>query len=202
MASSNFSKWPQPVTESEISVLIRVRVVLALRIPVSPLRVEYRQPLRTVYRLLFLFVAEDRELAEVLEAMMASTNRPAAEVVDELKQVIKEQGTIPAVGKAIRLLRSGGSGRLETLEDFTFAQYRTLICCDANWPQFEPVFDTMRELLNADFAEVNERRNIVFHFRRGITPNDTDRLRRFRDRLRYDRELFAKEQQQMTSKST
>lgn len=137
-------------------------------------------------------VYNEDELAEVLEAMMASTNRPAAEVVDELKQVIEEQGTIPAVGKAIRLLRSGGSGRLETLEDFTFAQYRTLICSDANWPRFEPVFDTMRELLNADFTEVNECRNIVFHFRRGITPKDTDRLRRFRDKLRYDRELYAK----------
>jgi hypothetical protein len=49
----------------------------------------------------------------------------------------------------------------------------------------------MRELVNADFGEVNELRNIVFHFRRGITPKDTDRLRRFRDRLRYDRELYA-----------
>ncbi len=138
-------------------------------------------------------VYDNDELAEVLDTMMASANRPAAEVVEELKQVIEERGTIPAVGKAIRLLRSGGSGRLESLEDFTFAQYRTLICSEANWPRFEPVFDTMRELLNADLGEVNELRNIVFHFRRGITPKDTDRLRRFRDRLRYDRELFTKE---------
>ncbi len=140
-------------------------------------------------------VYDDGELAEVLEAMMASANRPAAKVVAELKQVIEERGTIPAVGKAIRLLRAGGAGRLESLEDFTFAQYRTLICCEANWPQFQPVFDTMRELLNVDFGKVNELRNIVFHFRRGITPKDTDRLRRFRDRLRYDRELFARQEE-------
>jgi len=138
-------------------------------------------------------VYNDGELVEVLEAMMASADRPAADVVKELKQVIEERGLIPAVGKAIRLLRSGGSGRLESREDFTFAQYRMLICSEANWPRFEPVFDTMRELLNADFGEVNELRNIVFHFRRGITPKDTDRLRRFRDRLRYDRELCAKQ---------
>ena len=138
-------------------------------------------------------VYDDGELAKVLEAMMASANRQAAEVVDELKQVIKERGTIPAVGKAIRLLCSGGSRRLESLEDFTFAQYRTLICSEANWPSFEPVFDTIRELLDADFDKVNELRNIVFHFRRGITPKDTDCLRRFRDRLRYDRELYAKQ---------
>ena len=60
------------------------------------------------------------------------------------------------------------------------------------WQGDEPMFDTIRELVNADFGEVNELRNIVFHFRRGITLKDTDRLRRFRDRLRYDRELFAK----------
>jgi hypothetical protein len=48
------------------------------------------------------------------------------------------------------------------------------------------------QLIDADFGEVNELRNIVFHFRRGIIPKDTDRLRRFRDRLRYDRELYVK----------
>lgn len=82
--------------------------------------------------------------------------------------------------------------RPASLEEFTFSQYNLLICCKSNWDTFEPMFDTMRELVNADFGEVNELRNIVFHFRRGITPKDTDRLRRFRDRLRYDRELYAK----------
>lgn len=142
-------------------------------------------------------VYDDKELSEVLEAMMASANRPAIEVVAELKQLIEEKGGIPAVGKAIKLLRSGSDGRLENLEDFSFSQYRSLICCEANWPRFEPVFDTMRELVNADFGEVNDLRNVVFHFRRGITPKDTDRLRRFRDRLRYDRELYARERRAM-----
>lgn len=86
-----------------------------------------------------------------------------------------------------------GSKPPQQLEEFTFNQYKSLICTKANWPKFEPVFDTLRELVNADFGDVNELRNIVFHFRRGITPKDTDRLRRFRDRLRYDRELYARE---------
>ena len=41
-----------------------------------------------------------------------------------------------------------------------------------------------------DFEKTNDLRNIVFHFRRGITPRDTDRLRRFRDKLRYNRDLY------------
>ena len=85
------------------------------------------------------------------------------------------------------------SRRPECLGEFTFNQYGLMICSKNNWNVFEPMFDTMRELANADFGEVIELRNIVLHFRRGITPKDTDRLRRFRDRLRYDRELYARE---------
>ncbi len=68
------------------------------------------------------------------------------------------------------------------LEGLTFNQYGMMICSKNNWDVFEPMFGTMRELVNADFAEINELRNIVFHFRRSITTKDTDRLR-------YDREL-------------
>lgn len=69
-------------------------------------------------------VYDDGELSEVLNAMLASARRPAAEVVEELQHLVKQKGTIPAVGKAMRLLRAELSGRLESLEDFTFAQYR------------------------------------------------------------------------------
>ena len=82
---------------------------------------------------------------------------------------------------------------IDSLEDLSFAQYTTIVCSEKNWPRFEPIFDTMREIIENDFKEVNQLRNVVFHFRRGITPKDTDRLRRFRDRLRYDRELYSQE---------
>jgi hypothetical protein len=85
------------------------------------------------------------------------------------------------------------SRRPASLEEFTFNQYSTLICNKHNWDLFKPMFDTMRELVNADFGEVNELRNTVFHFRRAIAPRDTDRLRRFRDRLRYDREIYVRQ---------
>jgi len=75
------------------------------------------------------------------------------------------------------------------LEECTFNQYRLLICSRRNWVVFEPVFATMREVMNADLEEITELRNIIFHFRRGITTKDIDRLRRFRDRRRWDREV-------------
>jgi len=51
----------------------------------------------------------------------------------------------------------------------------------------------MRELVDSDFGEVADLRNAIVQFRRQITPRETDRLRRFRDKLRYDRELYARE---------
>jgi hypothetical protein len=83
--------------------------------------------------------------------------------------------------------------RPSNLGDFTFIQYKTLICSKSNWPVFEPIFDTMRELVDSDIGEVSELRNAIVHFRRQITPRETDRLRRFRDKLRYNRQLYAKE---------
>ena len=139
-------------------------------------------------------VYEPNELCSVLDGLTESANRPAVEVVENLKQFINENGPHPAIGRAIKLLKAPRSRPLESLKDLTFSQYRSIICCEANWPKFASVFDSMRELVEADFSDVNERRNVVFHFRRAITPRDTDRLRRFRDRLRYDRELYHREQ--------
>ncbi|MEZ5940631.1 MAG: CBS domain-containing protein [Planctomycetaceae bacterium] len=99
------------------------------------------------------------------------------------------------IRSAIKVLQKAGQSRPVTeLKDFTFAQYREVIFSKDNWPRFEAVFDSPRDLLNMDFEKINDLRNTVFHFRRGITPRDTDRLRRFRDKLRYNRDLFNAKQ--------
>jgi len=144
---------------------------------------ELRDVIRDVY--------PQDELNELLESLSASQNRKTNETVDGLKRVMNEQGPISEVGKAIKLLQASTSRHLDSLEDFTFAQYRALICAEKNWSRFEQVFATMRELLDADLGEVNQIRNVVFHFRRAITPKDTDRLRRFREKVRYDRKLYT-----------
>ena len=116
------------------------------------------------------------------------------EIEHEVRDLIRDVCDGSTIDQMIAELKlPPHSRRPECLEEFTFNQYGLMICSKNNWDVFEPMFDTMRELVNTDFGEVNELRNIVFHFRRGITPKDTDRLRRFRDRLRYDRELFAKQ---------
>ena len=112
------------------------------------------------------------------------------EVRDLIRDVVDEAGLAELIS---RMQLPPNNKPPKAIEEFTFNQYKSLICTKANWPAFEPVFDTMRELVDADFGEINELRNVVFHFRRSITPKDTDRLRRFRERLRYDRELYAKQ---------
>jgi hypothetical protein len=59
-------------------------------------------------------------------------------------------------------------------------------------PLCQSLFVMIWELVDTDFSEVNELRDTVFDFRRSITRKDTDRHRRFFDRLRYDRELCTK----------
>jgi hypothetical protein len=86
------------------------------------------------------------------------------------------------------------AGRVPTaLAELSFDQYRNIITSRDNWSLFASAFASMREIVDADFKEVTQLRNTVFHFRRGITPKDTDRLRRFRDGLRYDREVFHRQ---------
>ena len=79
------------------------------------------------------------------------------------------------------------------LTEFTFSQYRTLICSKSNWEVFEPLFRRMRELVDTDFKEVTKLRNDVFHFKRAITARDTDRLQRFRKQIKYDIETYQKQ---------
>ena len=115
------------------------------------------------------------------------------EIEHEIRDLIHDVCDDSTLGQMISEMRLPPNTRPpETLEDFTFNQYKSLICTKSNWSKFEPMFDTMRELVDADFSDINDLRNVVFHFRRGITPKDTDRLRRFRDRLRYDRELYTR----------
>ncbi len=115
------------------------------------------------------------------------------EIEHEVRDLIRDVCDEPRLKALITAMSLPPDARRPTnLVDFTFIQYKALICTRSNWPAFERVFDAMRELVDADFAEVSDLRNAIMHFRRQITPRETDRLRRFRDKLRYNRELHAK----------
>lgn len=151
---------------------------------------EIRDILRDVY-------SED-ELEEVLRRLSQGSTEPEAHAADNLHHLIAgdpplltDEEVVKPIRKAMHLLRKASQPRrLDGLADFTFAQYRTVIFDQTEWPRFADVFNAPRELVQMDFVSINELRNIVFHFRRGITAQDTDRLRRFRDRRRSDRELY------------
>ena len=153
-------------------------------------------------RELFLDVYPGSELSKVFAGLSAKSNGPEVAVSRGLLQLI--EGDAPKVtddwiSKQIRtaasILEKVRQPRpITNLEDFTFAQYREVIFNNANWPRFEVVFQSPRELLNADFEKINELRNDVFHFRRKITTTDTDRARRLRDKLRYNRDLYNAKQ--------
>jgi len=109
------------------------------------------------------------------------------EVRDLITEITGDTGLPPLIAN---MKLPENTRPLKLVTDFTFDQYRGLICCKANWPCFEKAFPSIREVIDEDFKQVTDLRNVVFHFRRGITPRDTDRLRRFRNSLRYGRDLF------------
>jgi CBS domain-containing protein len=115
------------------------------------------------------------------------------EVEQEVRDLIVEMVTEAGLPPLIANMKVPENTRpLQSVKDFTFDQYRGLICCKANWPSFERAFTSVREVVDEDFKQVSDLRNTVFHFRRGVTARDTDRLRRFRDALRYGRDLWRR----------
>jgi hypothetical protein len=119
------------------------------------------------------------------------------ELVEGAQAVIQDDKLAKKIRFAVGLLQKASQSRpLNSLIDLTFSQYREIIFNKDNWPRFAKVFETSNELVRNDLEGVNELRNIVFHFRRGITARDTDRLRRFRDKIRYNRELFHSKMQE------
>lgn len=148
-------------------------------------------------RNLFFDVYSEDELVTVFQGLSDTSGSPEETAVSGLKRLIDgdeapicDKKLAKTIQFAANLLQRASQTRpINDLKDFTFAQYREVIFNKDNWPRFEAVFNLPRELLNKDFEKINELRNIVFHFRRGITPRDTDRLRRFRVKLRYNHDL-------------
>lgn len=146
-----------------------------------------------------------QELDQVMAGLSDQSGAPEGRALGALRELV--DGDAPLVTQADAVRKVGFViGQLEklsrqrersravgSLEDFTFAQYREVIFNEIHWPRFQPVFSQMREIMMADFERINTLRNEVFHFKRKIGPRDTDRLRRFRDRLRYDRTLIPRQ---------
>ena len=147
---------------------------------------------------LIVDVLPEDELSKTFEKMTKGNSFPAEDAKNMLQRVldcdppmVTGKKNCEAVKYAIHFIEDNLFSRpINALTDFTFGQYREVIFNGANWPRFEAVFDSLKEMLNMDFEKINDLRNIVFHFRRGITPRDTDRLRRFLDKLRYNRDLY------------
>jgi CBS domain-containing protein len=78
-----------------------------------------------------------------------------------------------------------GARQPQQLIDLSFDQYRQVITSKSQWPQFARYFTAGREVVDNDIKTIAQLRNEILHFRRRITTRDTDRLRRFRDGLRF-----------------
>jgi CBS domain-containing protein len=158
---------------------------------------EIEHEIRDLFRDLY----SPSDLAELMTDLSDASDEPESKATTALQQLLDAHASAlsdPGIAKLInfaigqmnRAARQRARSRaVRELEDFTFAQYGHVIFDTDHWPRFDPIFRQSREILQLDFARINDLRNIVFHFRRSIGPRDTDRLRRFRDKLRYDRSV-------------
>ena len=162
---------------------------------------EIEHEIRDLFRDLY----SPEELLLLMKELSDSSDEPESRAAESLQRLTEGDlaAELPpdaaktisfAIGQMTKAARLKARSRtVKELEDFSFAQYGHVIFDADHWPRFDPVFNQPREILQFDFNAINELRNAVFHFRRSIGPRDTDRLRRFRDRLRYDRDLLCRQ---------
>ena len=157
---------------------------------------EIEREIRDLFRDLY----SPEELLRLMKELSDSSGEPESRAAEALQRLVEGDlaADVPpadakmiafAIGHMTKAARLKARSRtVGKLEDFSFTQYGHVIFDADHWPRFDPVFNQPRKILQLDFNAIIELRNAVFHFRRGIGPRDTDRLRRFRDRLRYDRD--------------
>jgi CBS domain-containing protein len=162
---------------------------------------EIEHEIRDLFRDLY----SPEELLLLMKELSDSSDEPESRAAEALQRLTEGDlaAELPpdaaktisfAIGQMTKAARLKARSRtVKELEDFSFAQYGHFIFDADHWPRFAPVFNQPRQILQLDFNAINELRDAVFHIRRGIGPRDTDRLHRFRDRLRYDRDLLRRQ---------
>lgn len=88
-----------------------------------------------------------------------------------------------------------GFAQPTALTDLTFSMYGDLACSKSRWAEFEAMFFGERSAMKESIVAIAAIRNVVFHFKRAVTVDDVDALRRFRDRLLQQRERFHRSRQ-------
>ncbi|WP_041230815.1 hypothetical protein [Deinococcus peraridilitoris] len=77
-----------------------------------------------------------------------------------------------------------------TLEAMSFGDYVTIIKAPLNWPHFSGALGADRNRASVKLEPIGGLRNDVFHFKRPITSEDTERLSACRDWLKMRLELI------------
>ena len=91
------------------------------------------------------------------------------EIEQELRGLISDVCDDSSIARMISELElSPHSPWPVSVEDLELSHWGLMICSETNWDVFEPVLHANRELLQTGFRRIDELRDIVFHFRRGI----------------------------------
>ena len=100
-----------------------------------------------------------------------------------IRSVMTPEGLLTASRRCLASAYNSEDKTPQTLEQMTFADYKTLIEHRDTWPQFEPVFGGTRSRTGAKLKEIGALRNDLFHFRRDLTTEDRRTLEGHRNWL-------------------
>lgn len=114
------------------------------------------------------------------------------EVEHLLRDMLTEAVGAERLGQLIGTMSVPASYRRQpqALTDLTFKLYGDLACSHSRWAEFEAMFYGDRNTMKNSLDDIADIRNVVFHFKRPITVDDVDQLRRFRTRLLQQRESY------------
>jgi CBS domain-containing protein len=79
-------------------------------------------------------------------------------------------------------LKNKYKDRLPTrLEEMTFNDYVQIICSESSWEHFQPVMGGTRVRIRTKLEQLRDIRNVLFHFKRGLTMEEYETLAAGRD---------------------
>lgn len=97
---------------------------------------------------------------------------------------VDEIGLKECIDKSLKKQKENSKQKVPTcLEEMTLHEYVMILGCHDTWEKFSDAFGIDRRVVYTKLEKLPELRNVVFHFRRKISAQEYDTLRRARDWL-------------------
>lgn len=110
-----------------------------------------------------------------------------SEIELSLRTLIRSAATaeeIKALAEKVIKRQPGADAKIpETLEQMTFDNYRLIVASGDTWATFQMAFGGSKERVSVKLKEVGDLRNTLFHFKRPLEDDESEKIKQVRDWL-------------------